>query len=460
MPRVWETIGTGLKAFRFPGYSGGLAGQGGDVGWGAWNRTLPGSQYDYRRESGNLWENAVVYALLSWQASQFAQAPLVVEEPGDNPGEYEHIENHPLALKIKRPNPFWTRRDLWGATLLSVNVGQSAYWIKVRSGAGKVVQLWWVPHWMMWPMWPSDGSSYITGYRYRVQGKNYDYRPQDVVHFRNNIINPLNQRVSLGSFSASLREVCTENEAATFMAAMCRNRGFPGVILSPKGENTEQIPKEQMQTVKRLWKEEFSGDGAGNVFASNVPLDVTIPQFEPDKMAVPETRGISTARICAGFGVDPMVIGLQSDQKTYSNYEEANRAAWEHNVVPTQGMIAETLDVQLLPDYEPVDADGQAAVQVGFDNTRVAALQEKRDALYKRITLAVGGPWLTPNEGRAEAGLDEIEGGDELLTQVQHQQQLEQQDAANEARDAQAGERAAKVLMERWRMLPTLSEHE
>jgi len=374
----------------------------------SWNRTLPGSQYDYRREVGNLWENSVVYALLSWQANQFAQAPLVVEEPGGKPGRYSVVTDHPLTKLIKRPNPHWSCNDMWGATLLSMAVGGSAYWVKVRSSARKVVEVWWVPHWMMTPIWPADGSLFISAFRYRVDGRFYDYATSEVVHFKNGLVNPFNQRTGLGSFSGSLREICTENEAGTYESAMLRNRGIPGVILSPK-EGADPVTKEQAETVKRLWADEFAGDGAGKLFLSNLPLDVTIPQFEPDKMSLTSTRGEAVSRICAGFGIDPMVIGLSSDQRVFSNYEEANRAGWEHNILPAQGLVAETLDCQLLPDFDTSDTR-----QVGFNNSRVPALQGKRDDLYHRISMAVGGPWMTPDEGRAETGRDKVSGGSQL----------------------------------------------
>lgn len=413
---IIQRVQGAIKGFRFPG-AGGYGGSSSDsYGWsnlGGQSRLLPGSEYDYRREVGNLWENSIVYACLSWQANQFGQAPLAVEDFKVGEKNPTYLDDHLLPALIRRPNKFWSARDLWGATLLSLNVGPSSYWVKIRSASGKVVELWWIPHWLMWPMYPVDGSEYISHYRYRVNGVTTDYKVEDVVHFRSNILNPLNTRISLSSFGSSLREICTENEIATSNAALFRNRGLPGVILSPK-EPTAQFTPEQANTVKRLWSDTFSGDGAGKVFASNLAMDVNIPQFEPDKMGAPQTQGASVSRICAGFGIDPMVIGLSSEQKTYSNLEEANRGAWDHNLIPTQDIIGDAIQIQLMPDF-----DEDPNHRTCFDNSRVRALQEDRDALYKRISLAVGGPWMTPNEGRAEATFVPLPDGDELVQTVQ-----------------------------------------
>lgn len=443
MPGLLSYARTGLKSFRFSGTGGGISPYGTDS-WGWWNRTLAGAQYDYRREAGNLWENTIVYALLSWQADQFTQSPFAVGSY-DEDGHFQPQKAHPAADLLQRPNAHWTTSDLWGATLLSLNVAGNAYWIKVRSEARKPVELWWVPHWMIWPIWPRDGSQYITGYNYRVDGKDSRFGIDEVIHFRGNLLNPLNDRVGLGSFSAALREVCTENEAGTYEAAMLRNRGVPGVILSPKGETVEAFTPDKAERLKTLWNTAFTGDNAGRVFMATLPLDVTIPQFTPDNMTLPDTRAIAAARICAGFGVDPMVIGLPSEQRTYANYSEANRAAWDHNVLPAQCRMSATLNRDLLwADYDPT-----ARLSCGFDTRNVPALQEDTDGLYTRLTAAVGGPWLTPNEAREQAGLQPTAEGDELTSTVQARNQVE----VAKLRPAQQGNPQAvrSMVGEAWR---------
>lgn len=412
--KALQRIQVGLKRMpssapmRFPSFGG--TGMGYGDGWG-----LDGfgrgqnKQFDYQTEAGLLWECAVVFALIRWQAQQINQAPLVVKRKYVN-GKENVIDRHPLAELIANPNPHWTSAEMWGLTLTNMSVAGSPYWIKRRAAAQNPVELWGAPLNTVTPMWESGGREYISKYRYRVSGyEDVFYDPSEIVHFRSGLLNPLNYRLALPLFNAGLKDICTENGSATYTAAINRNWGVPGIILTPKEMPQNDIQDSIFTKLKTFWSQSFAGENAGSVYGSNLPVDMHIPQISPDAMAMSDTRGIAVSRICSSFGVDSMVIGLPSEQKTYSNFEEANRAAWDHNIIPTQQAIAATLTRQLLPDM-----GNPATEECAFDNTNVPALQEDRDALYKRISMAVGGPWMKPNEGRVMAGFDEVDGGDIL----------------------------------------------
>ena len=80
----------------------------------------------------------------------------------------------------------------------------------------------------------------------------------------------------------------------------------------------------------------FRGDGRGEPWFHNEPIEVTTPGFTPEQLVLDKVRSIPVSRIGAALGFDPMVIGLSSEQKTYSNLGEALEAAYELNIVPTQ----------------------------------------------------------------------------------------------------------------------------
>ena len=52
---------------------------------------------------------------------------------------------------LENPNPYYSGIALWQGTLLSYTINGNAYWLKIRNGIGRVMELWWVPHWMMDP---------------------------------------------------------------------------------------------------------------------------------------------------------------------------------------------------------------------------------------------------------------------------------------------------------------------
>lgn len=407
-----DTLGlwSRLKAAVRMVWSGGGGGIGySDAWWADMRRGLAGTEYDYKRGAGRLWESSIVLPCLKWITRTWPEAPPIVG-PLNESGAIEPDDAHPLAVLLRRPNPFYTGSTLWAATLTSLIVDGNAYWLKVRSARGAPVELWYLPHFMVSPLWPQDGSAYLSGFRYRVNGQNHDYAVEDVVHFRDGI-DPENTRRGLSPLAGVFREVCTDNERATAGAAILRNMGIAGAIISPKDDNTTITP-DQAEAVKRMWREQFTGDRRGEPFVASLPLDlhqldVTIADLALDKLAsIPEER------ITAAIGIPAAVVGFGaglSQTKVGATMKELREQAFESCVIPLQRLVSEILDAQLLPDF-----DATNRLRCGFDLRQVRVLQEDRDALAKRITAAVGAPWMTPNEGRAEYGLDPIDGGDEL----------------------------------------------
>src|SRR5262249_61297241 len=106
------------------------------------------------------------------------------------------------------------------------------------------------------------------------------------------------------------------------------------------------------------------------------------------------------ARICGALRIPGMVVGLnvRSDPRTFSNYPEARRAAYEDCLVPMLRRFAGTLSAQALPDLGDAERE-----ECGWDYSRVAALQDERTEIFRQNTLAVRGGWMTVNEARSRA---------------------------------------------------------
>lgn len=56
--------------------------------------------------------------------------------------------------------------------------------LKVRDLAGQVVELWYLPHYMVEPQWPISGVPFISHYAYCVDGREYYIPREDIIHFR------------------------------------------------------------------------------------------------------------------------------------------------------------------------------------------------------------------------------------------------------------------------------------
>lgn len=385
--RAASAVGRGLKqlTIRFSRTTG--------YGWALlFGRT----RYDYVAAVGDGTRNSAVAACLSWIGRTFPEAPVRVLKPKGS--EYEAIPGHPMVELIERPNPYYSGPVLWAATMLSYHAEGDAYWVKARSGAGRPVQLWWIPHTLMTPKSDND-TDFIQYYEYRPGGTPIKLDPSEVVHFRNGL-DPSNPRKGSAPLKAALREVFADDEAANFFGALMRNMGIPGVLIAPDTEHVN-LQQEDADAIKADFETKFGGDNRGRPMVLPAKTKVEKLAFSPEELDLRQLRRLPEERISAVLGVPAIVAGLGAglDRSTFANYAEAREAAWEDCILPTQRIIAADLKAQLLPDFD--DAAGK---RVDFDISGVRVLQPDQNALYTRTLDALLKGAVRLDEARRQLG--------------------------------------------------------
>lgn len=339
--------------------------------------------------------SSIAQACILWIARTFPEAPVQVLDL-----DGEAIKPHPMVALINRPNPFYSGLLLWMATLCDFKATGNAYWLKVRSGVGRPVELWYAPSFLIRPIWPQDGSKFISHYEYTPAGKPLDIKTTDVIHFRNGL-DP-QTRKGISDLASVVGEVFTDTEAAAFTGSLLKNLGIPGVVITPEGDS--DIDPEGAALIKSEFQENFSGDKRGMPLVLGGPTKVQLMGFSPEQMDLKALRRVPEERISAVLGVPAIVAGLGAglDRSTFANMAEAREMAYENGIVPTQRLLAAELQVQLLPDFVAAP-DTQ---EVGFDLSRVRVLQDDMDKKYARLNVAVQGGWMMLAEARKEIGLE------------------------------------------------------
>lgn len=362
---------------------------------------LPGSHVDWRAKAGQPWLNSAAWIGMNWIAQSFPEAPLAVVHETADGGDYD--TDHPLCQLWRHPNAAYQSGPLVSGVVLSLLSDGNAYLQKVRGRAGELgapVELYWLPHWRMEPV--SDKGSRKLIERYELtqpDGSKEQYRVEDIVHVRYGL-DPENTRKGMAPLKPILREIASDNEATTFVAAILANMGIPGVILSTK-DPTADIPRDEAERIKELFQQRTTGDERGRPLVIPAPIQVDSLGMSPNELALTALIEQSIARILAALGLSAMAVGLPDSQRTYSNYGEALKAAWENAVTPLMATIGDALDAQLLPEYKPLPTD-----HVEFDLRDVQALQESATDVHTRARQNyVAGIWKR-SEARAETGLD------------------------------------------------------
>ena len=340
---------------------------------------LPNTDFDYANEVGDGRGSSVLAAPFNWIARNFPQAPAIVQQKTD--GQWTEVSDHGMTKLLRNPNPFYSGRTLAMALVLDLLWG-NAYMLKIRNEAKGLIQLWWVPRWMITPKWPSGTTDvFIDHYEYRPGGgiAAQKIKPDDIVHIRFGL-DPQNTRLGYSQLAAVMRDVFTDDEAANFSASVLKNMGIIGVIISPKEGGT--VKEDELKEIKDYIQSQFTGDKRAEALAIGSPTEVKLLQYNMQGFDVSPIRDISEERVCASLGIPAAVIGFGTglqQTKVGATMREMRRMAWTDGLIPLQEITADEFERSLLPEFNGENT------RVRFDLSSVPALWEEANEKHDRV---------------------------------------------------------------------------
>ena len=351
----------------------------------SWLRMFSGS--DPRKKAGDVYDNGIVSNAIGWYWRNLTHPRLRVERPTLVNGEVKYLEvpAHPMIMAFEH-GPYYDHSVLLHGSLISWMSAGVAYWYKVRSRSGLVVGFAYIPHFLIRPMsdkYNQDGSKLISYFEYTPYGGTpVDLDPADVVYLRAGV-DPKNPMMGLSPLAGVFASIGNDRESDLLTAALLQNAGIPGLVISPKDGEAKMTP-EQREDFKFRWRDNTTGSNAGMPNLMSFPVNVSMLGFSPDDLALDKTRADAVARICSGIGLDPMVLGLPSSSKTYSNYGEAIEAAYEGALLPLMQIWGIQVGYQCLDPNSGDFLDVRPGDRLGWDTSKVRALQDDEDKLQAR----------------------------------------------------------------------------
>jgi HK97 family phage portal protein len=370
-----------------------------------WASLLRRTRFDYASEVGDGLDASVVTAPVMWMQRSIPEATLAMREVKAD-GSHEDLPDHELLELMRNPNPFYGDIALWGAIVLSFLIDGNAYLIKVKNAAGKPVQLWWVPWWMIEPQAPIDGGDFIQFYRYTpgTGAGVMPLSPDDVVHFRNGI-NPRNMMKGLSPMQGVLREIFSDLESSNFIASLLRNMGVPGTIISPKGG--AMPTSDDVQATKAWFQQAYGGDNRGKVLVMGGQTEVQSFGFNPEQMNLSYGSNRAEERVCACLGIPAAVVGFGAgleQTKVGATMEELRKLAWHNGVLPLGRQLVDELQRSLLPDFQRAQSQRGRRIELYWNTDDVLALQEDEDKQSARKLKELQAGAITLHDYLTETG--------------------------------------------------------
>lgn len=308
---------------------------------------------------------------------------------------------HPLTQLLQMPTPELDGAAFRVRQVLNQLVAGQHYTHKVRGTGGLPVEL--------WPLRPDrvrvvpasdqDRAGLVGSYLVLPEGTTVasgtPVAPADIIH---HVYKPdyLDEFQAASPLQAAWRWIRIDNAAAEYLEAFFENSGVPAGLLIFK----RQVEREDRARVRELWRETYGRRADGSTGWHDIGvLDSDVSYEETgsrpgSKLAIEPIFDQTEARICAAFGVPPIMVGVRlgfAYQLSYASYVEARLSFWHETVMPMAAGIAASLtrglctrtefgtDLVIEPDYA-----GVAALGEDLESKRAWALSGWTTGLYTR----------------------------------------------------------------------------
>ena len=218
---------------------------------------------------------------------------------------------------------------------------------------------------------------------------------------------PMRQYSRISALKETLHE---QVESNSFRRQMWHRGGrFNSYLTRPKDVQpwSNEAFERFKETFKASWAGSEAGEGGGMPILED-GMEIKTVQFNSRDAQWAESVKLSREDCAAVYHVNPAMIWPGSGQ-TYASAKDNARALYNDCLAPTLMQATDRINMIILP-------------RVGEAKSHYAAydITIKTEGTYeekiKTLSSAVGAPFLSRNEARAQLDLPAIEGGDELIT--------------------------------------------
>ena len=350
---------------------------------------------------------ANLHAVVSFLADSIAQLPLkVYTRHGET--DRERDRDSVAAQLLWKPNEDQTAYELInGLTTELFLMGVGVLWLLPDADSPSGYQLRIIPReWIADQKSETNYAPSVLRIRTNNSGSVIEIPKDEFVMFR--MYNPGNPG-GYQSPIAALRQTLNEQvQADRFRTEVWSSSGrFNAYVTRPK--DVQPWDDEQRKRFVSAFREAW---GAGGENAGKMPLledgmEIKPYQFNAKEAQYAETKQLSREDVAAAYHVNPSLIWHTTTQ-TYASAKDNARALYADCLGPTIQMLQQRINSFLLP---MIGADPDTYVEFDLTEKLKGSFEERASILQS----AVGGPYMTRNEARADNNLPPVDGGDELI---------------------------------------------
>jgi len=316
--------------------------------------------------------------------------------------EREQIGDHPLAKLLRKPNPYFTRYRFIRGLVSDLAIYDNAYIIKVKAPDGGMV-LQPLPPYLITVV----GTNWLRPDAYRMTGTagvaNFEIQPDQLIHIRG--YSPDDMRRGVPPLETLRRTLAEEAASGEWREGFWRNNArIEGVLQHPN-----KLSPEAADRLRTDWQALYTGPGNGGKTAIlEEGMDWKPIAFSAKDSEYIASKKLALEEVAGVYQVSSPMIGL-IDEANFASLTQFHRMLYQDTFGPWLTWIQEDFELQLMPEFDDID-------NVYIEFNIAEKLKGSFEEASKFAQMAVGGPWVTRNEQRANQNLPPLPGGDELIT--------------------------------------------
>ncbi len=299
---------------------------------------------------------------------------------------------------MRRPNGQMDYREFVWNVVTHLELTGISYVAKFRDRGKQITGIWPFPSSSVSEM--KDPKGNLNHYRINQGGGNaLLVAPDDMFVVR--YPDPTDPSSGSSPLSSAVRDLQIDNARTNLLIEILTNTHFASTVFQRgKGLWSET----EKAAIRASFKDKIGPGRRGDaLFLSGEGADVKFPTA-PTDIDWPGTSSLAETRICAAFGVPPILVSLRAglERSTYSNFEQALRAFYRLTMKPLWNLLASALERGLFVDED----DSETEVEPSIED--VAELQEDLDAQHTRARADFHGGAISLDRYRELIGEDAL----------------------------------------------------
>ncbi|HEX7313288.1 MAG TPA: phage portal protein [Pyrinomonadaceae bacterium] len=357
-------------------------------------------------------KNELAFACVEKIAQTATDPELIVEARVDAKASWERDDAHPLCRLFNRPNDRMDGAAFLARWLVMLHVTGTfrarIYRNDLKLPARLVPVL---PPARLVPVVELRSGTPPLYYEYQDFGIREDVASADV--FTDSLFDPRDEHAGLSPLAVALGAVDMDAAQTEYVRAYFNNGGVPSGIIKMKNVTLEE---EEADGILKRWMRKYARGLYGKQVAPAVldeNADYQRIGANLNELASEALSERAEARVCAPFGVPPLLAGALVGLKNQNNRASAgaaNKEFWENKMSPLLKRLRIHLTWTLLREFEGEDRIAAGLVRVNWDLSQVSAMKEDVDAVQKRAreNLKAGG--ITLDQFLEKIGEKPLEG--------------------------------------------------